>query len=66
MEQRELYALTMKLFECSESMKDLSMECSNILLQMSSQTLELLSKSAIPEDIRKDVEDITAEILSDE
>ena len=66
MNQQELYALTTKLYECSESMKDLSMDCSDILLQMASQTLELLSKSALPEDVRVEVDDITAKILSND
>ena len=66
MNQQELYELTTKLFECSESMKDISMDCSDILLHMSHQTLEILSKSVMPEELRSEIDDITAEILSDD
>jgi hypothetical protein len=66
MNQQELYELTTKLYESSESMKEISMDCSDILLQMSIQTLELLQRSNIPEEIQKEVDDIASEILSDD
>ena len=59
----ELYELTTKLFECSQSMKEINMDCSNILLNMSTETLKLLEKAHISDDVKQEIEDIKSQIL---
>lgn len=65
MTKQELYELTTKLYECSITMKEINMDCSDILLQMASSTLDLLEKKNIPDDIKIEIENIKLDILND-
>jgi len=66
MDKQGLYHLTMKLFECSKDMKEVSEKCSDILLQMASETVALLEKVNMPEELKEEVESIKLEILGDD
>ena len=66
MTQKELFDLTQKLYESSILMRHISDDCADILLQMSSETLELLQKSVVPDEIKEEIESIKSEILSDD
>jgi hypothetical protein len=65
MKKDELYNLTINLFECSKEMKKLDETCSDILLHMASQTLVILEKANLPDDIKEDIDKIKLEILAE-
>jgi len=66
MTKNELYALTMNLYESSKLMRNISDDCADILLQMSTQTLTLLERVNIPDELKEEIESIKSEILSDD
>ena len=66
MTEKELYDLTMKLHECSLSMKELSEDASDILLSMASRTLEILEREHISDEVKSEIDGIREEILKDD
>jgi len=44
-------------------MKEINEVCSDLLLDMSKQTLKILSRDNLPEDVKLEVMDIKSEIL---
>lgn len=65
MTKEKLFELSVKLFECSELMKDLNMDMSKILLDIATTTADLLEKSNLPEDVKQDIESIKKELLDE-
>jgi len=65
MTKQDIYEMTIKLYECSITMKEISFESSNILLDMASKSMELLERINLPDDVQSEIEDIKKEILSD-
>ena len=47
-------------------MRNISDDCADILLQMSTQTLTLLERVNIPDELKEEIESIKSEILSDD
>jgi len=63
MTKEKLYQLTKNLYQCSMEMKEINEVCSDLLLDMSKQTLKILSRDNLPEDVKLEVMDIKSEIL---
>lgn len=66
MTPQELYELTTKLYECSLLMEKINKDCSDILLQMASETMTVMKDGCLPEEIKLEIDAISAEILADD
>lgn len=63
MTKERLYNLSTNLYKCSMEMKEINEVCSDLLLRMSEQTLKILQRDSLPEDVKLELVDIKSQIL---
>lgn len=65
MTQTEMFDFVTKLYDCSKYMREINEEFSNVLLEMASEMVNRLESSVLPEEVKRDIEDIKSELLDD-
>ena len=65
MTQKEMVDLISKLYDCSIYMKEINMEISDILLNLSRELLDKLEREVVPADVNREIEEIQSELGDD-